>query len=82
MYSIDHELNKNLIFVSALNLTMTSEIGIIIICIDGGGNWGTEKLTYLVSQNAGIPSQVVWLRAYCVNHLKLLPSTSVTHCTV
>lgn len=39
-------------------------------------------MTYLVSQNSGIPSQVVWLRAYWVNHLKLLPSTSVTHCSV
>lgn len=53
MYSIDHELNKKSNhFVSALNSSQwPQEIGIIIICIDGGGNWGTEKLTYLVSQN-------------------------------
>lgn len=60
------------------------EIGIIIIiiCTDGCGNWGTEKLLHLVSKNTGIPSQAVWLRAYFVNYLKLLPATSVTHCNV
>lgn len=36
---------------------------ITIICIDVKGNWGTEKSMCLVSKNAGLPSQAVWLTA-------------------